>query len=123
MSFGGSENQELDLDNCEGYIESLSGAGSRIIEFKGLLNALRRRCLCSVCGGGPIEVHEDIYRREGLVTYPYLYCPSCEGRDYINYSHGSTNSSSANTHISADDVLHDGPSTACVHQCLCEVCG
>ena len=48
MSFGGSENQELDLDNCEGYIESLSGAGSRIIEFKGLL-MLSVGDVCTVC--------------------------------------------------------------------------
>ncbi len=60
------------------------------MEFQGLNEALLRRCVCSECGGGPIELREDLHRREGLVTHPYLFCPSCNGKDYIAYSRGST---------------------------------
>ena len=75
----------LNLDSFEGYMESLEGAGSRVFEVSGLSNALQRTCKCSLCGGGPIDLREDPYRREGLVTYPYLYCQSC-GEDYSRSS-------------------------------------
>ena len=69
--------ERLDLDKFVGCMESLSGVGSRVIELQGLCRAIQLRCVCSECDGGPIEVREDMHRREGLVTHPYLYCTNC----------------------------------------------
>ena len=78
-----------DEDTYKGYLASLCETGSRVFEFQGLKEALLRRCSCSKCGGGPIELREDFHRREGLVTHPYLFCPGCKEKDYIEYSRGS----------------------------------
>ena len=75
--------ERLDLDKLVGYMESLSGVGSRVIELQGLCRAIQLRSVCSECDGGLIEVREDMHRREGLITHPYLYCTNCGGKDYI----------------------------------------
>ena len=63
----------FNLDAYEGYIESLSGAGTRIVKVCGFNVALMKRCKSSGCDGGPIEFCEDMYRAEGLVTHQYLF--------------------------------------------------
>ena len=57
-----------------------------MIEVAGLQAALLERCVCRECGGGPVELREDLYRREGLVTHPYLFCVACTGKSPIPYA-------------------------------------
>ena len=86
---------ELDLDAYEGYLEDVSGTGSRVVELQGLCDAIRQRCVCRECCGWPVEVREDLHRQEGLVTYPYLFCTSCGGKNYISYSSVTRSSSTS----------------------------
>ena len=41
--------------------------------------------LCKVCGGS-VEFCEDIHRKEGLVTHPYLCCTKCGSKAAIQFS-------------------------------------
>ena len=76
-------------------IEDVSGTRSRVVELQGLCDAIRQRCVCRECGGWPAEVRENLYRQEGLATYPYLFCTSCRGKDYISYSSVTRSSSTS----------------------------
>ena len=57
-----------------------------MVEVAGLQAALLERCVCRECGGGPVEFREELYRSEGLVTHPYLFCVACTGKSPIRYA-------------------------------------
>ena len=52
-------------------------------------SALEGVC-CKHCGSGPILFREDVSRRQGLCTYPFLYCESCTKFSAIQFSTVST---------------------------------
>ena len=73
-----------------GFQDALGGGGGG---GKGLgwlrWQASKLPCLrdvCRECDGGPVEFREDLYRREGLVTHPYLFCVACTGKSPIWYA-------------------------------------
>ena len=49
----------------------------------GLQSALRAVC-CKECSG-PILFKEELFKREGLFTYPYLFCQSCQTKTAIPF--------------------------------------
>ena len=60
-----------EVEECE-----CAGKGTRILEVSGLQSALEGVC-CKHCGSGPILFREDVSRRQGLCTFPFLYCLNC----------------------------------------------
>lgn len=42
--------------------------------------------MCTVSGGRPVEFCEDMHRKEGLVTHPYIYCSSCGRKASIQFA-------------------------------------
>ena len=58
--------------------------GSRILEVRGLQSALKAVC-CKECSG-PILFKEELFKREGLFTHPYLFCQSCQAKTPIPFS-------------------------------------
>ena len=109
---------ELDLDAYEGYLET--GTGSRVVELQGLCDAICQRCVCREYGGWPVEVREDLHRQEGLVTYPYLFCTSCGGKDYISYSSVTRSSSTSSDKRQRQAALNKRSelATKCVVCCV-----
>ena len=41
--------------------------------------ALKVVC-CEACGSGPVCFKEELLKREGLCTHPYLFCCNCQMR-------------------------------------------
>ena len=42
--------------------------------------------MCRDCGNGDVEYREELHRREGLVTFPYLFCTNCNKKTPINFA-------------------------------------
>ena len=59
------------------------GKGSRIIEVSGIKSALKAVC-CKECGGA-ISFEEELFKREGVCTHPYLFCSSCQAKTAIPF--------------------------------------
>ena len=47
--------------------------GARILEVSGIQSALKNAVCCKECGG-PVLFKEELFKREGLCTHPYLFC-------------------------------------------------
>ena len=62
------------------------GKGVRLYEPDGLQQALQRGMRCSVCKRGRIVLSEDLSKRHGLYTAPYLLCCKCKNRTPIPFS-------------------------------------
>ena len=55
------------------------------------MQCCRKGCKCKKCGRGPMEFQEELYRREGFMTHPFLFCVSCSSKTPIQYKNvGST---------------------------------
>ena len=67
----GNSSSESEVEECK-----CDGKGARILEVSGLQSALEGVC-CKHCGSGPIVFREDVSKRQGLYTSPFLYCESC----------------------------------------------
>ena len=63
---------ESEVEECE-----CAGKGTRILEVSGLQSAFIEGVCCKHCGSGPILFREDVSRRQGLCTFPFLYCLNC----------------------------------------------
>ena len=73
-----SEGETFDERECE-------GKGVRMLEVAGLQSVLGA-VSCKECGSGPILFREDMSRRNGVCTYPYLYCENCSKVRSIPFS-------------------------------------
>ena len=85
VEYNSDNEEQIDLDDFENW-ESLNGDGVRLLEVKGLQTALLESVLCKKCGCGPVEFQEEIHRKQGLMTYPFLHCGSCHSKTYIPFA-------------------------------------
>ena len=58
--------------------------GSRILEIRGVQSALK--CVCCKACGGPVSFKEELFKREGLCTHPYLFCQNCKTKTPIPFA-------------------------------------
>ena len=70
--------------------------GARILEVSGLQTALEAAVCCSKECGGQILLKEDLYKREGLCTHPYLFCQKCGSKTVIPFTKSSSRSLAIN---------------------------
>ena len=59
--------------------------GARILEESGIQSALKNAVRCKECGG-PVLFKEELFKREGLCTHPYLFCQSCQTKTAIPFA-------------------------------------
>ena len=50
------------------------GKGVRMLKVAGLQLTAQGAVCCSKCESGPIVFREKMSRRQGVCTFPYLYC-------------------------------------------------
>ena len=77
-----SDSEQIEFEDD---FESLSGKGVRMLEMEGLQAVLQEGCKCKKCGCGPMEFREELYRREGFMTHPFLFYVSCSSKTPIQY--------------------------------------
>ena len=69
MHDGDSEQIEFEDD-----FESFEWEGSENVGNGGLQAVLQEGRKCKKYGRGPMEFWEELYRREGFMTHPFLFC-------------------------------------------------
>jgi hypothetical protein len=69
--------------------------GARILEVTGIQSALKNAVCCKECGG-PVLFKEELFKREGLCTHPYLFCQSCQTKTAIPFACSGSRSLAVN---------------------------
>ena len=58
--------------------------GTWILEVSGVQTALKAAVCCKECGG-EVLLKEELHKREGLCTHPYLFCKVCQSKTAIQF--------------------------------------
>ena len=83
------------LSSSESESESEGGkTGSRILEVRGIQSALGAVC-CKECGG-LVSFKDELHKREGLCTHPYLFCNGCQSATSISFAKSDARSLTVN---------------------------
>ena len=69
--------------------------GAQVLEVAGIQTALKAVC-CKECGSGPVMFEEDLHKRVGLCTHPYLLCQNCQARTDIPFAKAGSRSLAVN---------------------------
>ena len=69
--------------------------GVVILKLKGMRGAFEASVCCLKCRG-KITLREEIHRREGLCTHPYLFCQSSQSKTAIKFMKSSPRSLAIN---------------------------
>ena len=70
----------ISSSESEGESEGVKN-GARILEVTGIRSALKAVC-CKECELGPVLFKEDLFKRVGLCTHPYLFCCNYQAKAF-----------------------------------------